>query len=130
MKNPAIRRYMFRLMGTLIWYVCALVVSVGLFAHIHPTGALAWLLALLPALGIIGQLAVFGLYLGEETDEFQRNLQIQAMLWGIGGTLAFLTVWGFLEIFVHLRHFDLLLVYPLYCGLTGVSLGLVKMRYR
>ena len=41
-----------------------------------------WLL--LPAIPIIGIIAVVGLYLAEEKDEFQRNLLIQSMLWGLG----------------------------------------------
>jgi hypothetical protein len=70
------------------------------------------------------------MYLAEEKDEFMRNLQIQSMLWGIGATLAVTVVWGFLENFVHLHRMDLILVYPLYCILTGISYGLVKARYR
>jgi uncharacterized YccA/Bax inhibitor family protein len=120
---------MLRFLGTMIVYAVFLVGSVWTFVHFRPTGVLAWLLAILPALAIIGQMAAFALYLAEEKDEFLRNVQIQAMLWGIGGTLAITTTWGFLESFVQLRHFDLILVYPLYCGVTGLCWGLVKTRY-
>jgi hypothetical protein len=70
------------------------------------------------------------MYLSEEKDEFMRNLQVQALLWGIGATLSVTVTWGFLENFVHLRHMDLYLVYPLYCVLSGLALGIQHMRYK
>jgi hypothetical protein len=130
MKNPAVRRYLVRFGVAMVFYVVFLVLAVWTFVHLHPTGPLAWLLAVLPALPIIAQIAVFGMYLAEEKDEFQRNLQIQSMLWGIGATLSFTVVWGFLESFVHLRHMELNLVYPLFCILSGFSIGVQQWRYR
>lgn len=130
MNNPAVRRYLWRLLATMLLYVAFLVLAIWVFIHHHPTGPLAWLLAFLPALGIIAQIAAFGMYLSEEKDEFMRNLQIQAMLWGIGATLSVTVTWGFLESFVHLRHLDLILVYPLFCVLSGFALGIQQMRYK
>jgi uncharacterized YccA/Bax inhibitor family protein len=128
--NPAARRYMWRFSVTMLLYILFLVLAVWVFVHHHPTGPLAWLLALLPALAIIGQIAAFGLYLAEEKDEFQVAIGVQSMLWGIGGTLAVTVVWGFLESFVHLRHLNLILVYPLFCILCGIVSGLLHLRYR
>jgi uncharacterized YccA/Bax inhibitor family protein len=130
MNSPAVRRYLVRFAIAMVLYAACLVLSIWLFVHHHPTGPLAWLLAVLPALPIIGQLAVFGMYLSEEKDEFMRNLQVQSLIWGIGATLTVTVVWGFLESFVHLRHLDLILVYPLYCGLSGIALAVQQMRYR
>jgi len=128
--NPAMSRYFLRIGATMLLYVVFIVVSVTAFVHYHPTGILAYLLAVLPALPIVGQIGVYGLYLSEEKDEFVRNVQIQSMLWGLGATLAVTTIWGFLENFVHVRHMDLFLVYPLYCVLSGVCYGLVSARYK
>jgi hypothetical protein len=130
MKNPAVRRYLARFGAAMVIYVAFLVLSIWIFVHHHPTGLVAWLLAFLPALGIILQIGAFGMYLSEEKDEFQRNLQVQALLWGIGATLSVTVTWGFLESFVHLRHMDLILVYPLYCVLSGLALGIQQMRYK
>jgi hypothetical protein len=130
MNNRAVRRYLWRFLATMLLYVAFLVLAVWVFVHYHPAGPLAWLLAFLPALGIIAQIAAFGMYLSEEKDEFMRNLQVQALLWGIGATLSVTVTWGFLESFVHLRHMDLILVYPLYCVLSGFALGIQQMRYR
>ena len=128
--NPARRRYIWRFSVTMLLYIVFLVLAVWIFVHYHPTGPLAWLLALLPALAIIGQIAAFGLYLAEEKDEFQVAIGVKSMLWGIGGTLAVTVTWGFLENFVHLRHLELILVYPLFCMLSGLAFGLLQLRYR
>ena len=130
MNNPAARRFMWHLAITMVLYVAFLVLALVIFIHYRPTGPLAWLLAVLPALPVIGQLAVFGLYLAEEKDEFMRNLQIQAMLWGIGATLAVTTVWGFLENFAQVPHLYLYVVYPLFWFFVGISTPLLKARYK
>ena len=129
--NPAVKRYMARFVVAMLAYALFLVLSVLVFVHYRPTGVIAWTLAVLPAVGIIWQMVIFGLYLGEEKDEFMRNLQIQAMLWGIGSTLTVTTVWGFLEGFVHIHHMDPILVYPIFCILSGLSAGLIwTLRYK
>jgi len=128
--NPAARRYMWRFSVTMLLYLVFLVIAVWTFVHRHPTGPLAWLLAFLPALAILGQIAAFGLYLSEEKDEFQVALGVKSMLWGIGGTLAVTVTWGFLENFLQLRHLDLILVYPIFCALSGIAYGLLQLRYR
>jgi hypothetical protein len=66
----------------------------------------------------------------EEKDEFQRDVLVQALLGGIGATLVVTTVWGFLEDYAHFRRLDLLMTWPLYIILVGISYGLVKARYR
>ena len=100
------------------------------FSAYHPTGLLAWLLAVLPALPLTGLLAIFGLYLAEEKDEFQRFIGVQSMLWGIGGTLAVTNIWGFLESFVHLRHLNPILDAVIFWIFVGISLPFLLRRYR
>jgi len=128
-KNPAIRRYTYRLLVAMSFYIAFIVVAVYAFRE-HITGPLAYLLAALPALPIVAMLAIIGLYLAEEKDEFQRNVLVQSILWAVGATLSFTTIWGFLELFVAVPHFDLYLVFPLFWGLVGVASPLLKRRYR
>jgi hypothetical protein len=52
------------------------------------------------------------------------------MLWGIGATLAVTSVWGFLENFVQVVHFDLYLVFPLFWFFVGIFSPVLKARYR
>jgi uncharacterized YccA/Bax inhibitor family protein len=114
----------------MLLYAVFLFSAVWAFVHHHPTGPVAWLLAILPALAIIGQIAAFGFYLREEKDEFQVALGVQSMLWGIGGTLAVTVTWGFLENFLQLRHLDLIWIYPIFCALSGIAYGLLQLRYK
>jgi hypothetical protein len=128
--NPAQRRYMLRFLVTMLLYALFLVLSIWEFVHHHPTGVLAYVLAVLPALPILGMLAVIGLYLAEEKDEFQRNILIQSMIWSIGATLAVTTVWGFLENFIQVQHFDLYLIFPLFWFFVGIVTPVLKLRYK
>jgi hypothetical protein len=128
--NPTQRRFFARFAAAMLAYILFLCPVVWGFVHFRPSGVLAYVLAVLPALPILGMLVVIGLYLAEETDEFVRNMQIQALLGGIGGTLAVVSVWGFLEDFAHAPRLDLFMVYPLFWFFVGISTALVRMRYR
>jgi hypothetical protein len=129
-RNAAIRRYTYRFPMVMALYVVFLFFAVWTFKHHPPTGVLAWLLAILPSLPIIASLGVIGLYLTEEKDEFQRTVLVQSMLWSIGGTLVVTTVWGFLENFLHVIHFDLYLVFPLFWLFVGITTPILKARYK
>lgn len=128
--NPAARRYFRRFGITMLLYAVLLCVSVVAFTRFHPEGALAYLLAVLPAIPVMGIMAVFGLYLKEEKDELQRAIGVQALLWGTGGTLTVTTVWGFLENFVHVPRLELMWVYPIFWVFFGLSLPMIHARYR
>ena len=129
-KNPTERRYVIRM-----WIMAALcvlfsAVAAVVFRHSHPHGVLAYLVAVLPALPIMGALIYTGVYLAEEKDEFQRNLLVQCMLGGIGGTLATTTAWGYLEAFVHVPHLQTMWIFPIFWLFVGISVPVVYRRYR
>src|SRR4051812_33905301 len=105
-RSAATRRYLIRFAMAMSAYVLLLSFYAYYFHSFHPKGPIAYVLAVLPALAIMAQLVVIALYLEEEKDEFQRNLYIQVLLCGLGGVLAFTSVWGVLESFTHIRHFD------------------------
>ncbi len=128
--SPAGRRYVHRIGITMLVYALFLVVSGMIFLHLHPTGPLAYALAILPALPILGEIAVFGLYLREEKDELQRAIAVEALLWSIGGTLSVTTVWGFLESFVRAPHLQAMWIFPIFCVFIGLSTPLIMARYR
>jgi hypothetical protein len=128
--NAASRRYAYRFLPATLVYAIFLIISTWIFKHYHPAGALAYGLALLPALPLIATMVAVGLYLAEETDEFQRNILIQSMLWGIGATLTVTTTWGFLEKFTGIPQFDPYLAYPLFWLCVGIATPLLKLRYR
>lgn len=98
------------------------------FLHLH--GVWAYMAAFLSALPIVGVLAATGAYLNDEKDEFQRNVGVQCLLGGIGGTLAVTTIWGCLEGMVRAPHLSLVWVYPIFWLFVGLSLPVVYARYR
>jgi hypothetical protein len=128
--NPAQRRYLFRFMPTMILYATALIAATYAFRHDHPTGALAYTLAVLPAIPLLGVLIIVGVYLNEESDEFERTVVIQSMLLGFGATLAITTIWGFLEIFTNIRHLAPFSAFPMFWMFVGIFTPIVRWRYR
>jgi hypothetical protein len=129
-RNEAVRRYSFRIFVVMIFYIIFIAVDVYAFSHMHLTGWITYLLATLPAIPALAIFIIAGIYLAEEKDEFQRNVFIQAMLWGNGVTLSFATLWGFLDRFVILPHFSLFLLFPIFWAATGVAKGFIKLRYK
>ncbi len=128
--NAAAKRYQYRFITAMAFYTFFLCAAVWIFPRYHPTGVLAYLLAILPALPIIGGIVVVGLYLAEEKDEFQRAILVQSMIWGIGVTLSLTTAWGFLEVFKLVPHIELYLIFPAFCAISGFASGILKARYR
>ncbi len=128
--TAASRRYTRRFIPTMAAYVVLILVITYFFKHHHPTGLLAYCLAVLPALPLIATIFITGLYLTEEQDEFQRTILIQSMLWGIGATLAVTTVWGFLEHLANVPALDITLIYPAFWFFVGVANPIISRRYR
>ena len=129
-KSVAERRYVVRMLVMAGLCVLGSILAASVFKLGHPHGFVAYLVAVLPALPIIGALVGTGVYLTEEKDEFQRNLLVQAMLGGTGAMLACLTAWAYLEDMAHAPHLDLVWVYPAFWLFAGISYGVVWMRYR
>lgn len=128
--NPAIRRYLRRFAVAMSAYLVLTVFVVSYFHRVHPKGLLAYLLAVLPAVAIIGIIVTVGLYLAEEKDEFRRNIFVQAMLWGLGGVLAVTSVRGMLESFTHIVHFQPTWTFTLFWCFVDISTPFLQRRYR
>jgi hypothetical protein len=116
--------------------VCAVVYAALLLAVIflrvtHPLhGPLAYALAVLPALPILGMAWATGLYIREETDEFERAVCIENALWATGATLCVATVWGFAEMLADAPHVAGWLWFPLWALTTSVADIFTRRRYR
>ncbi|WP_380788059.1 hypothetical protein [Sphingomonas sp. R86521] len=95
--NAAIRRYNRRVMVLSTAYGVLLLAMVYLFRHQALHGPIAYLVALLPAMPLIGVFLALGRYMVEETDEYLRMLMIRQALIASGFMLSITTAWGFLE---------------------------------
>ena len=121
-KSLALRRYLMRLTIASAVYV----LTVFLAVHVlHHQGRMAILpaagLALLPSIPIVAIIAIVGLYLKEEKDEFQRELYIKSLLWGTGATLAITSFWSFLHLFGRVPPVDGFHVFLLFWIFVGLS---------
>jgi hypothetical protein len=120
-RSPATRRYNVRVIILSLVYAAFLIGAVYGFKHHLVGGALAWIVAVLPALPIVGIFAAIGLYLVEERDEYLRMLMVRQTLWASGFALSIATVWGFLESFELVSHVEVYWVSVLWFG--GLGLG-------
>ncbi|WP_380781468.1 hypothetical protein [Sphingomonas sp. R86520] len=105
-KSPAIRRYNRRVIILMLIYAAILMAVVYSFDRHLLSGSLAYLVAILPALPIIGVFFAIGRYLIEETDEYVRMLTIRQTLYASGFALSIATAWGFLEAFDLVGHIE------------------------
>ena len=124
------RRYIYRLAPTMAVYLLFIFIARWTFHHLHPAGFVVYLLAILPALPLVGSLAVVGLYIAEESDEFERSILVQSMLWGLAGAFSISTIWGSLEDFAKAPHISTFNVFLFFWIFMGVSQSFIRRRYQ
>jgi hypothetical protein len=105
-RTAAWRRYNWRVIWLSLVYAIVLIAAVYGFKHQLFIGPIAYLIAILPALPIIGIFGAMGRYLVEEQDEYVRMLMVRQTLWASGFALSVATIWGFLENFGLVEHVD------------------------
>ena len=101
-RTQAWKRYNWRVIWLSLAYAVFLIAAVYGFKHELIPPVLKYVVAVLPALPVIGIFAAMGRYLVEEQDEYVRMLMVRQTLWASGFALSAATVWGFLQ------NFDLL----------------------
>ena len=106
LRTPAWKRYNWRVIVLSILYAAFLIAAVYGFKHKLVPSPLAYPVAILPALPIIGIFVAMGRYVVEEQDEYVRMLMVRQTLWASGFALSVATVWGFLENFDLVEHVD------------------------
>ncbi|HEX8469072.1 MAG TPA: hypothetical protein VF620_14840 [Allosphingosinicella sp.] len=120
-RNPAQRRYNHRVLGLSLAYAGALIGVSLVFRDSPPTGPVAWALALLPALPLVGIFLAMGRYLVEESDEYLRSVMVRQSLIATGSMLIVTTCWGFLQSFDQVARVDFYWAAILWFG--GLGLG-------
>ncbi|PXA83834.1 hypothetical protein DMC47_42280 [Nostoc sp. 3335mG] len=119
--SPAQKRYNKRVIGLSLIYSGLLIGAVWLFKHHAVAGPLAWIVAILPALPIVGIFAAIGGYIVDESDEYLRMLLIRQTLYGSGFALSIATIWGFLESFEMVHHVETYWVSILWFAGLGIG---------
>jgi hypothetical protein len=129
-KNPVVRRFYLRTLAANAIYIVLTICIALYFYKFHPHGPLATVLALLPAVALLGFIIAIGLYLIEDKDEFQRNQMVDVLLWGLGGVLVFTSAWGSLETFTHIRHLNPSLTYQIFWLCVAIRTPFLLRKYR
>lgn len=124
--SPALRRYNRRALGWSFSYVLALIGAIWANQMLHPEGALAWAIAIVPSLPLLFFIWSMGRYLVEETDEYLRQRTIVASLWATGILLAVASCYGFLETFKLVPHVEGWAAVPVWA--LGLAIGNLIMR--
>ena len=98
-RSPALKRYVVRLIVLVTIYLATLIGAVMAFKADAVSGPIAYALAILPAVPIIGVFWAVMRFLVEEPDEFMRLLLVRQCLFATGFCLTIMTVWEFLQNF-------------------------------
>jgi hypothetical protein len=96
-RSPAVRRYVSRLSVMMVLYVALLLAAGWTFRQAPDLGWLAWPLAILPALPVIGVFWAVMRLLIEEPDEYLRMLFVRQVLIATAFCLTVMTIWEFLQ---------------------------------
>jgi hypothetical protein len=129
-RTPAMARRYRRTMIAATVYAAVLLVVIFVRATQHLQGAPAYAVAVLPAIPVLGMAWSMGLYIRDETDEFERAVSIENALWATGATLSIATVWGFAEILADAPHAPGYLWFPLWALVTAIADIFTRRRYR
>jgi hypothetical protein len=124
--SPALRTYNKRVLGLSLLYAILLLCAVYGFKHQLVGGPAGYVVAILPALPIVGIFAAIGGYLVDEQDEYVRMLMVRQTLWASGFALSLATIWGFLESFNLVGHIEAFYIAVLWFG--GLGIGSVMNR--
>jgi hypothetical protein len=105
-RTGAWKQYNVRVIWLSLAYAAFLIPAVYGFKHQLVPHSLAYVVAVLPALPIVGIFGAIGRYLFEEQDEYVRMLMVRQTLWASAFTLSIATVWGFLDNFNLVGHVE------------------------
>jgi hypothetical protein len=117
-----------RLLPFAAGYVVVMLGAIVLHGRYHVAGPALYVLAVLPALPLVGIVWALGRFLVEESDEYQRALMIRKMLVATGFMLVVATIWGFLEEFGLVAHLPAYWTFIVWCFGLGVGALWSKLR--
>lgn len=115
------RRYNRRMIPAMLAYVVLLLAAITYAEQAEPTGVLAWVIAIAPAIPILFAIRAIFLLPTEETDEYQRHRLQQAYAWATGATLMVCTAAGFLDMFGVVPNLELWIAFPMWTAFMGIA---------
>ncbi len=124
--NAAKKRMIRRALVVLVAYE---LLWAGVFFWVNrakPEGTMLFLIAMLPALTVVAFIVVIAKYLGEEVDEFHRQLVVRCLLWGTAAVMTSLCFHGVLQLLGWKGQWPA----GIELGLFVVAMGAAKLTYR
>ncbi|HEV2044290.1 MAG TPA: hypothetical protein VGR05_06380 [Sphingomicrobium sp.] len=116
--SPVMRRYNRRMLTASAVYVLGLFGAIWAHDLLRPNGAVAFLFAFAPSIGVLLMVWAMARLVTEETDEYLRYRYVRSSLFGLGTLLTLATVWGFFE------QFDLVPHVPTWAAVPVFAIGL------
>jgi hypothetical protein len=113
--HPAYRAYRRRFIPITFAYIAATMLAIRFIHEGAEATPVTYLLALLPALAIIGWIWAMGRLILDLDDEYLRLLEVRKMIVATGFLLAVMTIWGALELFAGLPGFHSFFAFPVWC---------------
>ena len=110
-------------------YLILTVASISLLRALHPSGALAIALALVPAFASIGIVRAYLVGL-RELDEFQRRLQYEAIIIAAAATAFASVAYGFLEFWAGFPHVSAFCAMLVMVGAFSLAVVFLNLRHR
>ncbi len=119
--KPAYKRYVLRVAVSMASYLVTLSIALRFVGDGKVSGPLAYVLATLPGIAVLGVFWAAGRLMVEETDEFQRMLLVRQSLIATAFALSIATIWGFWESVGLVRHLDAYFVAILWFAGLGIG---------
>jgi hypothetical protein len=119
--SPAMGRYNRRMLTAGGVYVVGLFGAIWAHDSLQPNGAIAFLFALAPSVGVLAMVWAMGRLIVEEEDEYLRHKYVRASLFGLGTLLTLATVWGFFEQFDLVPHVPTWAAVPVFAFGLGIA---------
>ena len=124
------RRYVQRMGAVGLVYIATVWVITRYVREAHPVGAKLFALSFVPAFDVIAMIAVVGMYLREEVDEFKRYQQVVAILVAVGATLAFVAFTDFLRSYGAISDLPPFTTFVVFWLVMAAAQGVQSMRSR
>ncbi|MDV3459127.1 hypothetical protein RZN05_19170 [Sphingomonas sp. HF-S4] len=122
------RAYARRIVVLALVYAALLIAAIWLNRHYTLNGPVAVIVAVLPALPMLGMIVAMGRLILDEKDEYQRMLHVRQMLIATGLMLAACSIWGFLEQFEQVPHLPAYWAFIVWCA--GLGFGTLYNEHR
>lgn len=132
-KSTCSRSRRYRLISLTAWGLYALAVAAisGWFGWEPPKAGIGlYIAAVFPALPVGVAIFAMGRFIVEDPDEFQRMIQVKAVLIGTGLTMFTCTAWGFLAQYAHVWALPLYFVFQVWVAFWLLAVPVIKRNYQ